>query len=168
MWCVHLALLAVLAAGPAARASDCDPELFRLARSTNANVVVYLAHLSEDGSLDPREPIRAEWILLAERGQREPLTPLEEALAYGVEAHPADPLEGYWVALRARPDRPIRVLLHDGCPRATARIAGREARLRLVFVETVTGFLLPRVRSVELEGLDLETGRPVREIIPGR
>jgi hypothetical protein len=165
---LRLTALALLAAIPAARASDCEPELFRIARSANANVVVYLANLAEDGRLDPQRPARAEWILLADRGQREPLTPLEEALAYGFDARPADPLEGYWVALRSGADRPIRVHLHDGCPRATVRIAGREARLRLVFVETAAGFILPRVRSVELEGQDLGTGEPVRELVPGR
>jgi hypothetical protein len=162
-----LATLTLLAAS-AAQASDCDPELFRVGRSTNTNVVVYLANLAQDGGLDARRPVSAEWILLAGDGGREPLTPMEESLAYGFEVRPADPLDGFWVTLRARPDRPIRVHLRDGCPRATAGIAGGESRLRLIFVETEPAFLFPRVRAIRLEGVDEQTGEPVRERIPVR
>jgi hypothetical protein len=163
----RLVALTLLAAS-AARASDCDPELFRVGRSTNANVVVYLANLAQDGGLDARRPVSAEWILLAGDGSREPLNPMEESLAYGFEVRPADPLDGFWVTLRARPDRPIRVHLRDGCPVASASIADLASRLRLVFVETEPGFLFPRVRAIRLEGVDEQTGEPVRERIPVR
>lgn len=162
-----LAALALLAAAPTP-ASECDLELFRIGRSTNANVVVYLANLAEDGTLDARQPVRAEWILLAGDGGREPLTQMEEALAYGFEARPAHPLPGYLVRLRAWPDRLVGVHLQDGCPVATASIAGRATRLRLVFVETEPAFLFPRVRSIRLDGLDRESGEPVHEVIPAR
>lgn len=139
-----------------------------MGRSTNANVVVYLANLAEHGGLDALRPVCAEWILLAGDQGREPLTPIEESLAYGFEVRPADPLDGFWVTIRAELDGPIRVHLRDGCPRASASIAGGESRLRLVFVETGRAFPFPRVRAIRLEGVDEQTGEPVRERIIAR
>jgi Domain of unknown function (DUF4833) len=151
-----------LGAGPGAGdAPACTPELFRVVRNTNANVVVYEAHV-EGGRLDVREPVRASWLMLAEDGRREELSLFERALAYGVEVHGEGAPGGAVVALRARPELEIQVSVGDGCPVARTRIAGREATLRALLVEA-SGGPLPQVRWVDLVGVDRESGREVRE-----
>ena len=119
--------------------SSCSGELFRVARNTNANVVVYEARLSAPGVLDEREPVHPVWIMLAEDGRREELNPFEAAMAYGVEVRRAVAGDAREFAVRAMPDQPIRILLVEGCPVARTRIAGREATLRLVAVTASGG-----------------------------
>lgn len=157
-------LLTVLGSdGPAA--PECAPELFRIQRSTNANVVVYEARLAAPGSLDRQEPVHASWIMLAVDGRREELNFLERGLAYGFEVREAGAPGIVELRLRAQPDRPVVVRFRDGCPAAFVTITGREALFRRIFVQ-VEGGPFPEVRSVELVGLDAKDGVEVREIIP--
>jgi hypothetical protein len=102
------------------------------------------------------------WIMLAEDGHREELNLFERAMAYGVEVRPGGGGDAAVVALRARPELDIRVLVENGCPVARTRIAGREATLRLVSVEA-SGGLLPEVVQVEMTGIDPGSGAEVRE-----
>src|SRR5262245_28326244 len=60
-------------------------QLFRIARSTNANVVIYDANVDRAGRLVEDAPVVAYWIMLAEDRRRESLTWLENELAYGFE-----------------------------------------------------------------------------------
>ncbi len=149
----------LMAWGLGTGAVPCDPELFRVSRSTNANVVAYEVRRAPDGALDAQDPVHPVWLMDAEDGRREELTALESALAYGV-----DPVEGegIQVALRARPDFVIRVATRNGCPVALARVGGREARLRRIAV-AVGGGLLPSVLHVEVTGTDPVTGEQVVE-----
>jgi hypothetical protein len=66
MW--WFAVLA-LPAAPATAQIKTSP-LFIVERSKNANVVHYDARLTADGKLDPKEPVTAYWVLLAEDGRR--------------------------------------------------------------------------------------------------
>ena len=140
----------------------CSPELFRVTRSTNANVVVYEAHLAAAASLDPEEPVRPVWLMLAEDGRREDLDVLEIALAYGVDVRRGASQGTFVVSLRAHPGFPVWVAVEGGCPVARVRIHGREAVLRVVAVEA-SGGLLPRVEHVDVVGIDRATGAEVRE-----
>jgi hypothetical protein len=146
--------------------SPCRSELFRVARSTNANVVVYETRRRPDGVLESAEPLAATWLMLAEDGRRESLTGLERALAYGIDARAGDRPGEWVVTLRAATDRLLRLRVQGGCPVALTEIGGREAVLRLVYVEAVAG-LLPQVGSVILIGDDVQAGVEVREVLPG-
>jgi hypothetical protein len=154
-WALAWVLATWLGTGP----YPCATELFRVTRSTNANVVAYELRRTPSGAVDEGDPVHPVWIMLAEDGRREELSGLERALAYGVEVVPATGLQ---VVLRARPDLPIRIEGTSGCPAARTRIAGREATLRVVAVE-VRGGLLPAVEHVDLHGIDAETGAGIRE-----
>jgi hypothetical protein len=136
-------------------------ELFRVARNTNANVVIYEARLVAPGVLDEREPVHPVWIMLAEDGHREELNAFEAAMAYGVEVRRGGGAEVV-IALRAKPDIEIRLLVENGCPVARTRIAGREATLRLVSVEA-SGGIFPEVAHVDMNGVDRASGAEVRE-----
>ncbi len=140
----------------------CEPELFRVVRNTNANVVVYEARLSAGGALDASDPVHPVWIMLAEDGRREELNGFESAMAFGVELHGPKGGDVLAITIRARPDLAIRVLLEAGCPVARTRIAGREATLRLVSV-VASGGIVPEVVEVELVGVETSGGVEVRE-----
>ncbi len=158
-----LAMVLALAAS-AGGAATCPPELFRIARNTNANEVVYLARQAPDGTLDTRDPIRAEWQMLAEDGRREELKPVERQLAYGFSVRPAGSGGGYVVILKARPDRPVTLSLRGGCPFASVTINGRPADLRRIFVQAKNGLgPIPTVAWAELEGIDPATGARIQE-----
>jgi len=157
-------LLSVLGADgpPAPPARSCPSELFRIARSTNANVVVYEARLFSSGALDRQEPVHASWVMLALDGHREELNFLERGLAYGFDAR--EDGENLELRLRAQPGRPIVVRFRDGCPAAFMTVAGRETILRRIFVQ-VGGGPFPEVQSVELTGLVPGDGSEVREVV---
>lgn len=145
-------------------APPCAPELFRIGRSTNANEVVYLARHGAGGALDPDEPLRAEWHMLAEDGHREGLNFIEKLLAYGFSVEPARSGDGFVVILKAKKNRPVTLTLRDGCPAATATIAGRTALLRRIFVQAEeSDGIIPSVAWADLEGVDPSTGARITE-----
>ncbi len=158
-------VLALLSAdtGGLSSSTTCPAELFRIANNRSNNIVLYETNRTASGEIDVREPVRASWLSLD--GTREGLNPVERAFAYGFEIAPASPLQGWWLRLRGRRDRPIRVATHAGCPRAILVVAGREALLQRISVTADGAALIPRVRSVELAGFDAETGVEVREIV---
>lgn len=135
--------------------------LFRIERSKNANVVQYDAVLESPDRLDPRAPVVAYWIQLAEDGRRESLSSLDER-AYGFKVAPEK--SGSWLLyLNATRDRSIRVLNWQGRWVAQAVIAGRSAVLMKIFVSSDESAFIPRVKWVDLFGVDMITGKPLTE-----
>lgn len=157
----RLAALALIAATGARADETCGP-LFVIARSLNANVVLYEAHFRSDGTLDPEKPLTATWRLDAQDGRREGLNFVERIRAYGIDVTAIGQTDAWRVKIRALPARPLVLHSGTGCPFVTAEVDGRIAILRRVYV-TATGGLLPKVASVELTGVDPETALPVTE-----
>ena len=87
---------------PAAAQAETQP-LFIIERSKNANVVHYDARLNADGKLDPKEPVIAYWIMLAEDGRREDLNWIEKKKAYGFDIKPDPSGDGYRMTVVCRP-----------------------------------------------------------------
>ena len=142
----------------------CAAELFRIGRSTNANVVLYEANADPVGTLDRARPLHPTWLMLAEDGRREELTGLEWSFAYGVDVRPAGTPDDAVVALKAEPRRPIAIRRWNGCLVAIAPIGGRDALLRTIYVQLGAG-LLPESGRIELVGIDVESGMQLRETI---
>ena len=162
-----LVLAASLAQAGDPAPAACPDELLRIARSKNANVVVYEANRSGSGGLDADHPVRASWIMLAEQGQREGLNFFEKLLAYGFDVRSAAPDAGYLLRLKARKDQVIRVVEHRGCPAAMSDIGGRQGILKRIYVQAEDGQLIPPVLYVELFGTDAATGAPLYDkIVP--
>ncbi|HEU4385712.1 MAG TPA: DUF4833 domain-containing protein [Anaeromyxobacteraceae bacterium] len=159
----EVAVLAPAAASPAASASACDGELFRIARNKNANEIVYRARRDRAGALDPDEPMEAYWLMLAEDGRREGMNFIERIMAYGFSAEAAKEGEGFLVSLKAKKDRPLRLTLRGECPVALARIGDAEGVLRRIFVHATGEALIPTVDYVELYGKDPATGAELYE-----
>ncbi len=156
-----LALTLPLLASAAARQANGSQRLFVIERSLNANVVVYDAVRGGDGRLDPAHPVSAYWLMKADKGQREELSALERMEAYGFDLAGGS-RGGVTITLKALKDRPIQVRLAGRRAIAVTRIAGREAVLRRVFVQTRVGHALD-VEYVELFGQDARTRKPVHE-----
>jgi hypothetical protein len=158
-----LALVLHALPAPAPAPGACTPHLFVLERSTNANIVVYDAQRVASGELDPAKPVVAYWICNAEKGQREQLTSLQWNRAYGFDTKPAKKPGRFRMTFKANLGRGFVVQIVNGCPAAVARIGGRRAIVRRVFVHVKTTVFVPSVESVEMFGDDLETGAPLHE-----
>lgn len=132
--------------------------LFVIERSGNKNMVQYEAQLTGEGSLDPREPVIAYWVMLANGGHREELTLLERHLAYGFTIQPDPSGRGYRMVLAGDKEREIRVYQERNKVTAEMTIAGRPAILRKLYVNSDDGGVLPSVKYIELFGRDLKSG----------
>lgn len=159
MW--WFAVLALLAA-PAAAQIKTSP-LFIVERSKNANVVHYDARLTADGNLDPKNPVIAYWVLLAEDGRRKKLSWIEKKKAYGFAIKPDQSGKGYKMTLVAAPEHQITVKQEKDAVRAEAVIDGRPAVLEKMYINASDGLLGPKVRYIEVYGKDLHTGEMLRE-----
>jgi len=161
-WFAVLTLLAAPAAG-----QEKTSPLFIIERSKNANVVHYDARLTGDGKLDPKEPVIAYWVLLAEDGRREELSWIEKKKAYGFEIKPDPAGKGYKMTLVADPQRPITVKKEGNAVRAEGIIDGRPVVLEKMFIKASDGLTGPKVEYIELYGKDLETGKKrYQKIVP--
>ena len=159
MW--WFAVLGLLAA-PAAAQIKTSP-LFIIERSKNANVVHYDARLTADGKLNPKEPVIAYWVLLAEDGRREKLSWIEKKKAYGFTIKPDRSVKGYKMTLVAAPERQITVKKEKDAFRAEAVIDGRPAVLQKLYINASDGLTGPKVQYIEVYGKDLQTGENRRE-----
>ena len=159
MW--WFAVLALLAA-PAAAQIKTSP-LFIIERSKNANVVHYDARLTADGKLDPKEPVIAYWVMLAENGRREKLKWIEKKKAYGFTIKPDPSVNGYKMNLVAAPEKQIIVKAERDGVRAEAVIDGRPAVLEKMYINASDRLTGPKVHYIEVYGKDLQTGEKRRE-----
>jgi hypothetical protein len=151
---------------PAAAQAQTQP-LFIIERSKNANVVHYDAQIAADGRLDPKEPVIAYWIMLAQDGHREDLKWVEKKKAYGFGIKP-DPSNGsYQMTVVSAPARPITVKKPGDAARAELVIDGRPAVLDKMYINSTDGLLGPTVNYIELRGKDLQTGeKRYEKIVP--
>lgn len=156
------------AAGPAKSAAAAHTDtrpLFVIERNKNANIVRYEARLASDGNLDPREPVIAYWVLLAEDGRRKKLNWLEKKKAYGIRIKSAPSQDGYTLTLSAAPWMPLAVRKVGDAVRAEAAINGRQAVLEKMFIQARERLLGPKVEYIVLFGKDPATGAACREKI---
>ena len=132
--------------------------LFIIERSKNKNVVHYDAQLTGDGRLDPKEPVTAYWLMLAEDGRREDLNWIERNKAYGFRIEAVKRGLIYRMRLMAYPEREIKVYQDETRVVAEMRIGGNPALLERIYIASTEGRSLPKVEYVELFGRDLTTG----------
>ena len=139
-------------------ASGTNQTLFIIERSKNANVVHYDARLTPEGALDPKEPVAAYWVMLAEDGRHEGLNVVERHKAYGFDIR-FDASKKLWVmTLAAYRKREIIVRQIEGGARAEMVIADRPSAFEKMYIHSTEGLLLPKVNYIEFFGKDLETG----------
>lgn len=157
-WFAFVALLAA----PAAAEIKTSP-LFIVERSKNANVVHYDARLTAEGKLDPKEPVIAYWVLLAEDGRRKKLNWIEKKKAYGFTIK-RDPLVNvYKMTLVVAPNHQIIVKDEKEAIRAEAVIDGRPSVLEKIYINASNGLTGPKVQYIDVYGKDLQTGEKRHE-----
>jgi len=132
--------------------------LFTIHRSKNANVVQYDARLTPGGKLNPKEPVIAYWIMLAEDGRKQELMWIEKELAYGFKAKFEAGDKFAIIDMVAPIGRKVKVYEKDGMYRAETLIDGRPAFVERIYIKSIEGGVLPKVEYVELSGKDVETG----------
>lgn len=117
---------------------------FILERSTNANQLVYEVDLA-----NPEDPIRPYWKMNAEAGQEEPLTETEKSTVYGVNIIERS-AESIKFTFKAFPSLPVTIQEENGAPVASVTLLNETRTLKKIYLR-LGGFLIPSVRSIEVE-----------------
>jgi len=161
--------VAVLAEAASSPGDTCPAHLFVIARSKNANIVVYDANRAPTGDLAPSEPVVAYWLLNGENGKREELNRVQRERAYGVDVTPGQPPGTYTMVFKAHRKRRFSVRMLDGCPAVTTQIGGENGILRRLFVQSKEDSLAPKVQYIEFFGETATSGAPLYEkFVPGK
>ncbi len=139
--------------------------LFVIERDTNRNVVVYDANLTTRGAIDSRKPVDAYWMLIEQQRQRAELNVLEWNSAYGFDLIQVAAGRHYRMLIRSFRKRVIEIRCDSAAPRAMALIAGRQAYLSKIFIQTDKNSLIPRVDHIVLFGREVRSGKRIFEKI---
>ena len=131
--------------------------LFIIERNKNANVVHYDAQLTADGKLDPKGPVIAYWVMLAQDGKRKSLSWIEKKMAYGFKVKPDPSVNGYQMTIVAATQRSIAVKTVGSAVRAEIVIDGRPAILEKMYLNATEKLTGPTVHYLELYGKDVQT-----------
>jgi Domain of unknown function (DUF4833) len=158
-----LLVLVLVSIGVPGLPADSYQPLFIIERSTNANVIHYDAKIGKDGSLDPKEPVVAYWVMVQEDGRRQKLSALEKSRAYGFTIQRDSPGQSYWMTLAAQKGRAIRIYQEGVKVRAVTLIGGHQAYLRKIYVKTRKWGLLRTADYFELFGDDQANGQDCYE-----
>ena len=149
--------------------------MFIITRSKNDNTVVYGAKV-HGGKFAEKDQIEVYWMGFSRKDPhevdpsklRDDLNWIEKKVAYGASAHKvahsAD--DEFDVKLVAVPHLKAVMKMHNGHPRLTGLVGGRQCIIIRVYVlaqENMIG--LPKVIFVNIHGIDLETGEEIVEKI---
>jgi len=138
-------------------------QLFYVERSVNSNTVVYAAKVDAHNALNPKMPVEAFWRWYNVDGHRKDLNFIERMMAYGVHVNPSRQNHPITFTIAALPERTLTLDLDDQKrPEALIQIAGRTVKLAYVYLEVVDG-VIPSVPSLDIFGIDKNSGKAVRE-----
>ena len=144
-----------------------DPgQVFYLQRSSNANTVVYAARFTQDGKLDPREPLVAYWRRFNTTGEQLPLKMIEDSFAFGVRSRATSDPDVFRIHIVSYSERPaILRLVEPGRAELLLPVGGRTMRMAYAYAEVDESGLMPSVREVLVMGHDADSGKPLVERI---
>jgi hypothetical protein len=141
--------------------------LFYIQRNHNENTIVYDANFEKTGKLNKSNPIHVYWIRYQEHGQEMPLRTVERLFAYGVKTSKIEGVQNeYRVYLVATDIR--KFLLKQTAPFKAAiftKINGREALLDHIYIFADNSGMWPKVKYIELFGIDPVIKKQVYEKI---
>jgi hypothetical protein len=139
-----------------------NKNLFKIERNKNANVVMYDTRLDLNGDINKKNPVDAYWILYAKQGQREEITIFEKK-AYGYTV--TDNCDNsYSLILKTVKDKPMKIVLLNGKPKAEILINNEKAYLSSVYV-SASNALVPKISYIILTGTKINNGEKVTEKI---
>lgn len=144
-----------------------DPgQVFYLQRSSNSNTVVYAARFTQDGKLDPREPLVAYWRRFNTTGEQLPLKMIEDSFAFGVRSRATSDPDVFRIHIVSYSERPATLrLVEPGRAELLLPVGGRTMRMAYAYAEVDESGLMPSVREVLVMGHDADTGKPLVERI---
>lgn len=151
-------LILALGCGPAVLPAE-QPDrlsLFRVERSTNANIVQYDAQLGPDGKLDSKKPVIAYWVRMAEQGQVKELSWIQKKFAYGFKAKFEPGSDNVTLDMAADIRRLVRVQQINGEYQATTNIDGKPSRLVKIYIHATGKGISTKVDYIELHGTALD------------
>ncbi|HEX2617521.1 MAG TPA: DUF4833 domain-containing protein [Flavobacteriales bacterium] len=137
--------------------------LFYIQRNKNANAIVYEARFGADGKLVEKDPVRVQWIRYTEGGKRGDLSMLEASIAYGVK-HKGNMEDYARMAFVASNKYPFNVVVDaNGQAQARMMIDGHYARLQHIRIQAEESSFWPKIKYVDIFGVDVITGQVVQE-----
>lgn len=139
-------------------------QIFYVQRSLNSNTIVYTARIGEDGKLDPKRPVDVFWRRYNDEGERKELSSLERSMAFGVKSDPVEGAPGsFMIRVVSYPKRPALLKIVDGVPRLEMKVAGVPAKLDHAYLDVDDSGSVPSVNRVDLYGVSLADGKPLKE-----
>ncbi|MEM1121976.1 MAG: DUF4833 domain-containing protein, partial [Bacteroidota bacterium] len=146
------------------RPEQTEKSLFFIQRNLNRHTIIYDLNLNEDGTLNRKEPIDNYWRQYESTGKRREMSWLEEWLAYGYRARKKSP-DLYQVKLRAHKERFINLKKEGNQWKAVIDINGEESYLTNIYAYADESGILPDVKHVDIYGINIRTGKRVKERI---
>ena len=145
-----------------------DPNvLFYIHKNTNPNCIVYALNLTEDGIINPNDPIEVFWRRYQEDGRKKKLGWLEKTFAFDFKVKPLKSKPNSYVFnLVAMKNRDLYATQDKyGKPQVAAHINGKLARLDKIYLMVDDTKRIQEVLSMELFGRDFKTGELIYEKI---
>lgn len=141
-----------------------EKSLFYIQRNKNYNTIVYDLNTTENGTIHPKDPIDTYWINYGDKVTKRELTWLEAWLAYGYRAKLNED-KSIKIKLRAHNERFITLRQVDDKWHAIIPINGEEAFLSNIYAYADESGIIPKVLHVDIYGIDVKSGKPVKERI---
>lgn len=138
--------------------------LFHIERTMNANKLYYEANITSDGRIDPKEPVRAYWIMWAKDPSgrtTEDMNLIERTKVYGFNIKPDPSGKLYNMTLKPFKERLIKVCLQEGKARAEMIIDGRPSYFTKMHIFSKGN---SKPDSIKLYGTDVEYGTKTYEL----
>jgi Domain of unknown function (DUF4833) len=137
--------------------------LFAISWNLTANYVQYDAKL-QNGKLDPKEPVKAYWIMKQTDGHHEELTILERLKGYGFSVRPGSEPNTLDLVVVSVKKKTLHIARNGDQFEVTLNIGNCEsARLTRAHVQAHKWGLLPVGEYVDLTGVDVKTGEECQE-----
>ena len=140
--------------------------LFIIERSKNANIVCYDVNLDSQGQIVKEDPVKAYWLLYAEKnGEMEKLSIFDKK-AYGFKVEYNEQNKNYDFSLKAVEDKQMTIDMYANFPKVTIEINDKKCFLEKVYISSKDGaFGIPKVSFYTLYGEDVLTGNKVEQKI---
>ncbi len=141
--------------------------LFYIQRNHNSNTIVYDANFDVDGKLIENKPIGVYWIRYEEDGRKMELRNIEKWYAYGVRcSRPKSDEDFYQVKLVANKKRDFKLFQKKPFEaNVHTLIDNKQSYLEHMYIEADNSGVWPKVKYIELYGIDIATGENTYEKI---
>jgi len=132
--------------------------LFWIERSKNANIIKYDAQIGPNGKLYAEKPVVAYWVRLAEQGQIEELSWLQETFAFGFDAEYDAASNTAQMEMAVDFDRTLTVVREGEAYRARTIIDGAESYVEKIYIKAHKSGFLITVDYIDIYGTRADNG----------